>query len=1026
MILVLDRSLTGKNEKILSLHQKFLWSLREFRMAKYMAAAICVFLVLAIASAQQPARPADVRALKQVPVSTDPALKLNLVAIEPEIMTPTGVVTDEAGRIWVIENHTHQRTPDYRGPKSDRIRVFDQFDSTGKANRVTTFAEGFTNSMGLTLALDGSVYLATRAAIYRLRDTDGDGKADEQKVIVRLDTKAVYPHNGLSGFTWDALGRLYFGFGENEGLAYTLVGSDGRSLSGGGEGGSIYRCQPDGSGLVRIATGFWNPFNLTFDAFGRLFAVDNDPDSRGPCRLLHIVEGGDYGYRYRNGRKGLHPFTAWNGELPGTLPMIAGTGEAPSGIVAYEGDLLPAAYRGKLLTTSWGDHLIERFDLQPRGASFTSKAREIVRGGEYFRPVGIALAPNGSSVISDWCDKSYPVHGKGRLWRLEASASEQHATVRADQLANLTVEQLARLLRHPRQAVRNEAGRLLAHKGPDGLHALGLALLDHSEVRPRMQALWGLVQAYKEAEWARLWPFLMNDPAGEVRAEAVARLGELGLLRGRLSNATLRHRLLQDPDPQVRMQTLLQLDPKVALNELLAALADPDPFLVAAAENTLGRPGQSSLLLPHISDARAGVRKGLLVALRRTGDPAAQQALATFLDDADPAIRQAAIQWVAEERLHEFENRLQASAAKAPVTRELFESLLAARPMLAGTVRNPRQEVSGEDYVSAVVVNGSQPAAFRALGLRLLRPDHKALTPDRLARFLADSDPDLRREAARTLRLRTDSPAQILLRRLASDPAQAAGLRADAIAGLAASNGTDETQRVLVAALADPALQRDAIRSLRGAILTPELQTRLETWWKGQGAKDLTAARELAAQLELTHVAAKDSARAKELKHAATPRPSQPADWARLAEQPGDAFAGERIFFHSQGPRCYTCHRVGGRGGNIGPDLTTIGGSLTTAKLADSILAPSREIAPQFANWLLVTRDGKTHSGVIVEEGPNSTVTLADNQGKLTIVPRTEIEERRALPGSIMPDNLIELLTPQDWMDLLAFLKTCR
>ena len=83
-----------------------------------------------------------------------------------------------------------------------------------------------------------------------------------------------------------------------------------------------------------MATGFWNPFHLCVDAFDRLFAVDNDPDSRPPCRLMHIVPDGDYGYRYRNGRKGVHPFTAWNGELPGTLPMTAGTGEAPSGVLA--------------------------------------------------------------------------------------------------------------------------------------------------------------------------------------------------------------------------------------------------------------------------------------------------------------------------------------------------------------------------------------------------------------------------------------------------------------------------------------------------------------------------------------------------------------------------------------------------------------------------------------------------------------------------------------------------------------------
>src|SRR6185503_15598806 len=114
--------------------------------------------------------------------------------------------------------------------------------------------------------------------------------------------------------------------------------------------------------------------------FGRLFAVDNDPDSRPPCRLLHIVEGGDYGYKYRNGRKGTHPFTAWNGELPGTLPMVAGTGEAPSGLLACGlGDKLPSDYRGDLLVTSWGDHRIERYQLRPRGASFSADRIDVVQ-----------------------------------------------------------------------------------------------------------------------------------------------------------------------------------------------------------------------------------------------------------------------------------------------------------------------------------------------------------------------------------------------------------------------------------------------------------------------------------------------------------------------------------------------------------------------------------------------------------------------------------------------------------------------
>ena len=150
--------------------------------------------------------------------------------------------------------------------------------------------------------------------------------------------------------------------GENLGQAFELVGSDG-STQHGSQGGHFFRCSADGGNLERFATGFWNPFHMAVDPFGRLFAVDNDPHSHPPCRLMHVVPGRKLRIQISQRCHGLHPFTGWNGETPGSLPMVAGLGEAPSGIVTYQSDGLPADYLGDLLITSWGDHRLERVGL---------------------------------------------------------------------------------------------------------------------------------------------------------------------------------------------------------------------------------------------------------------------------------------------------------------------------------------------------------------------------------------------------------------------------------------------------------------------------------------------------------------------------------------------------------------------------------------------------------------------------------------------------------------------------------------
>lgn len=394
------------------------------------------------------------------PKSVDPRLKVELFAEHPQIVTPTGLDIDHRGRVFAVESNTHFPPEGYKGHPTDRVLVMSDTDGDGKADKISVFTDGLKFSMSVAVrplwypvpvakeapAPKQSVYVATRTEIFLFHDDDGDDKADRKESIVRLDTQGNYPHNGLAGFAIDALGWMYFGFGENLGADYKIIASDGTTLSGGGEGGNIYRCRLDGSKLSQIATGFWNPHASCFDAFGRLFTVDNDADSRPPCRLLHVIRGGDYGYRFRNGRKGLHPFTAWNGEIPGTLPMVAGTGEAPSGIVAYESDGLPEEYLGNLLVTSWGDHRIDRFRLQPKGTSFTSLAEPLITGGENFRPVGLATAPDGSLFCTDWVLRDYKLHGHGRIWRIAPKEARNQSVIKLPEVATASLSVAKELL----------------------------------------------------------------------------------------------------------------------------------------------------------------------------------------------------------------------------------------------------------------------------------------------------------------------------------------------------------------------------------------------------------------------------------------------------------------------------------------------------------------------------------------------------------------------------------------------------
>ena len=134
----------------------------------------------------------------------------------------------------------------------------------------------------------------------------------------------------------------------------------------------------------------------------------------------------------------------------------------------------------------------------------------------------------------------------------------------------------------------------------------------------------------------------------------------------------------------------------------------------------------------------------------------------------------------------------------------------------------------------------------------------------------------------------------------------------------------------------------------------------------------------------------------------------------------GSAELGRELFFGEKSG-CLKCHRRGDQGGRIGPDLTGSGRRFSRIHLIESILEPSRVIAPAYRSIALVLRDGQVLAGVVVAE-TEAAITLGDEQGQSRLVPKTQVRDRQPVEQSLMPESIENGLTDQEFADLIEYL----
>ncbi|MBK8177447.1 MAG: HEAT repeat domain-containing protein [Planctomycetes bacterium] len=989
-------------------------------------------------------------------------------------------------RVAYFKKHLGERFPEFERA-CERVRRLTDDDGDGLLDRATVFSDRFRDAaagIGASLlSYRGDVFYTCIPSLWRLRDGNGDGRADvEEELSTGYGVHVALLGHDLHGLRIGPDGKLYFSVGDR-GLNVPLPSGTRMEYP---EAGAVLRCELDGSGLELFATGLRNPQDLVFDAFGNLFTGDNNSDGGDLARLVHVVEGSDSGWRQAyqwinepdvrgpwNDEKQWHPYP--DNQVAAILPPIANLSDGPSGLSIDPGTGLPAQYSGWFFLADFRGGAqysgVRGFELLPHGAGFQLGRHDETWWGVL--ATDVELGPDGAMYVLDWTE-GWNQTGKGRIWRAYdpeargAFATREAARLLREGFDRRPENELAGLLSHADQRVRQEAQFALVRRGAAGRSRLEQAALSSKSRLARVHGIWGLGMLLREkgARGALWLAPLLEDADSEVRAQAARVLGDLrepGAVQGLVKR-------LRDAEPRVRMYAALGLARVKAagvgreLIEFAAAPGEADPVLAHCASLAFGACFQSAELAGLADHDSEAVRLAAVVGLRRQGSPEVQR----FLADSDPAVVLEAARAIydvpitaALEPLAALLNargdeyalqrrainanfrlgtrahaaRVAEFAARGDVSARLREEALLrlgqwAKPSSRDTVVGAWRPLPERDAAVAAAVGEALLSLGESLALR--------------------EEPTLARQwvqSAVLLRLGTAAPR---LAAWASDETRPAMVRAEAIRGLAqldsaelgaalragiASGDRDVRAEALehlpriepaqALSLALQVLESGGLRERRAALSvlaklpTPAASAALADLLRRQTAG--LVAPELALDLARAAEKKQDGGVPELLRALRAPRDLEPL----LAEyvdslHGGDAERGKRIFREKSETACLRCHQAAGEGGLVGPALDGLKDRATRADLLVSLCDPNRTIAAGFRSTILFLKDDTRLEGRVLSED-EKTLHLIDAAAKQHEIDVAEIEERREGQSS-MPTDLTRFLTREEMRDLIEFL----
>ena len=621
-------------------------------------------LVTTVLAADPPARPAKpapaphpngpeaaAADLKRLVVAA--GVEAKLFASEPDLVNPCDMDVDHRGRVWVTEGANYRSTFQKWGTLregGDRIQVLEDTDGDGRADKATTFYQdpSINSALGICV-LGNKVIVSSSPNIFVLTDTDGDGKADKRELLF-TDIKGADHDHAVHAFVFGPDGKFYFNFGnagsqlrrpsealkniplhglidkeemKKGALVVDLAGNQVTDKAKPYRQGMVFRCNLDGSEVEVLGHNFRNNYEVAVDSFGTLWQSDNDDDGNKGVRINYVMEFGNYGYtdevtgaswgqawkkaQAKGVKEDEKPPYQWYQQDPGVIPNLLHTGSgSPTGILIYEGDLLPAVFRNQMLHCDAGPRVVRAYPVTISGAGYSATITNLLTSPDsWFRPSDACAGPDGSVYVADWNDANVGGHNMADH-KLEAMSGRVYRLAPPGNTPSV-----------PKLDLTSAAGAVAALRSPN--------------METRYLAWTALQQMGVKAEkdLLKLW----KDKNPRMRARALP-------LLARLENGGQRHVLkaIRDSNPDIRI---------VALRTARSLKMDPIPLVqTLARDKSPAVRRECAIALRHSKAAEAPQLWAKLATQHTAGDRWSLEALGLSADGQEDAFFNAWLQAV--------------------------------------------------------------------------------------------------------------------------------------------------------------------------------------------------------------------------------------------------------------------------------------------------------------------------------------------------------------------------------------------